>query len=188
MAPGELSLGELEARIWAELRQASGQKDHGWRHLSLATRDGDGAQVRTVVLREVDIAARQLRFFSDARAPKVAQIVAHPHGTLMGWSASLGWQLRLSVSLSVETEGPAVVSRWARLQSKPAAQDYLSPLPPGSVLGPTPAPKPPPVEREPRAHFALVTAAVGDVDWLALHPNGHRRARFGAHGAAWLQP
>jgi hypothetical protein len=186
MAPDELSLSELEARIRAELQRATAQKDHEWRNLSLATRDGEGAQVRTVILREVDIAARQLRFFSDARSPKVAQIAAHPQGTVMCWSTRLGWQLRLSVGLSVETDGLAVSSRWAHLKLKPAAQDYMSPLPPGSALeDPLPAVVP---ERASRHHFAVLTAQVGDIDWLVLHASGQRRARFGKLGASWLQP
>jgi hypothetical protein len=188
MAPSDLSLSELEARIWAELRRAAGDRDHGWRQPCLATRDGDDVRARTVILREVDIAARQLMFFSDARSAKVAQIAAHPRGTLMCWSALLGWQLRLSVTLSVQADGLAVSSRWARLKLKPAAQDYMSPLPPGSALDAATATTPAPIVRESRHHFAVLTAAVGDIDWLALHPDGHLRAGFGADGAVWLQP
>ena len=30
--------------------------------------------------------------------------------------------------------------------------------------------------------------AVQSIDWLELHPDGHRRARLGAQERAWLQP
>ncbi len=186
MAPADLRLSELEARIWAELQRAAGQKDHGWRTLCLATFDGYAAQARTVILREVDVAARQLMFFCDARSAKVAQIATHPRGSVMCWSAHLSWQLRLAVTLSVQTDGLAVSSRWARLKLKPAARDYMSPLPPGKALDTANAASS--IERESRHHFAVLTAAVGDIDWLTLHPDGHLRARFGAEGAAWLQP
>jgi hypothetical protein len=68
------------------------------------------------------------------------------------------------------------------MRMTPAAQDYLSPLPPGSPVA-HPAP-----ERGTREYFAVVTARVHTVDWLELHAQGHRRARFDEHGARWLVP
>ena len=64
----------------------------------------------------------------------MAQIASHPIGTLVLWSATLSWQLRLRVSLSLETSGLELSSRWARLKMTPGAQDYLSPLPPGTRI------------------------------------------------------
>ena len=75
---------------------------------------------------------QHVRFFADARSPKVRQLQAYPQGVLVLWSAELGWQLRLSVHIDVETEGLGVSSRWARLKLSPAANDYLSPLAPGA--------------------------------------------------------
>jgi hypothetical protein len=34
----------------------------------------------------------------------------------------------------------------------------------------------------------MVNAQVEALDWLELHPDGHRRARFDATGSRWLQP
>jgi hypothetical protein len=177
------SLAQVEAQVWQELQRAAQQREHAWRTLVLATVHEGEAQARTVLLREVDAAARALLFFTDARSAKVAQIAAQPVGTLLCWSAPLGWQLRLRVQLQVQDSGLQVSSRWARLKLTPAAQDYLSPLPPGSPLGGHGAP-----ERATRNHFAVVTAQVLSMDWLELHADGHRRAHFGADGAAWLQP
>lgn len=177
------SLALVETGLWHELQQAAAQPGHEWRTLVLATLDGQTAQARSVVLREVHAAARELLFFTDARSAKVAQMRAHPQGTLLCWSSRIGWQLRLSVALEVQTSGLKVSSRWARLKLTPAAQDYLSPLPPGSPLATRHEP-----ERASREHFAVVTARVQSVDWLELHADGHRRARFGVDGAHWLQP
>ena len=176
------SLADIEAAVWRELAQALRDKQHGWRVAVLATVDGQGADARSVVLRDLDAAARTLLMYTDARSPKAAQLATHPHGTLVLWSAALGWQLRLRVALSLETSGLRVSSRWARLKLTPAAQDYLSPLPPGTAIGSlTP-------ERQSREHFAVLAAQVQSVDWLELHPDGHRRALFSAAGAVWLTP
>ena len=82
----------------------------------------------------------------------------------------------------METSGLAVSSRWARLKMSPGAQDYLSPLPPGSPVD-TPLP-----ERGSREYFGVVTAHIDRVDWLELHADGHRRAAFDTTGARWLVP
>lgn len=176
------ALDAIERACWHELQAAATTRGHAWRTMALATTDGQVAHARTVVLRDVDAQARQVIVYTDARSAKVAQVTSHPHGTLLAWSAEFGWQLRLAVRLAVETDGLAVSSRWTRLKLTPAAQDYLSPLPPGSVL---PANVPPRTGRE---HFALLVAEVLAVDWLELHAEGHRRAAFDAHGARWLQP
>ena len=168
---------------WQELAAATKTRGHAFRLLGLATINGDAAELRTVVLREVHVEAQQLLFFTDARSPKVAQITSHPNATLMTWSGQLGWQLRLRVALTVETSGLAVSSRWAKLKLTPAAQDYLSPLPPGAPMAPYQP------ERASRAHFAVVTAQVQEIDWLELHADGHRRALFDAAGLGqWLAP
>ena len=43
-------------------------------------------------------------------------------------------------------------------------------------------------ERGSREHFAVVRAEVTAIDWLELHADGHRRARFDNDGATWLTP
>ena len=176
------SLALIEASLWQELQQAAQHTGHEWRTMALGTVAGEEAQVRTVVLREADAAARELIFFTDARSPKVAQMQSRPVGTLLCWSSRISWQLRLRVALEVQTTGLKVSSRWARLRMTPAAHDYLSPLAPGSPLGE------PVVTRAGRGHFAVVSARVLSADWLELHAEGHRRAVFDEQGARWVTP
>jgi len=178
------SLAHIESRVWQELALCAGNRAHEWRVCTLATLDANGeADARSVVIREVDLDRRELVFFTDARSPKVMQFAANPRGTLVMWSADLGWQLRLKVALRVETAGLAVSSRWARLKMKPAAFDYLSPLPPGTPL------EHPVPERGSRGHFAVVSMQVLSIDWLGLRAEGQRRAEFAPpEPARWLQP
>ena len=183
LPPMPADLAEIRTRIWAELARAAAERGRPWRTLVLATAGGEaGCDARTIVLREVEAESRELVFFTDARSPKVGQVGHHPQAVVVAWSPELGWQVRMTVRLEVETSGLAVSSRWARLKMTPAAQDYLSPLPPGSPLA-HPAP-----ERGSREHFAVVTARVERIDWLDLATAGHRRAIFDAAGARWVQP
>ena len=175
-------LDEIQAAVWAELAAAPHDKAHPWRVGVLATVADDTADARSVVLRDLDPPGRSLLIYADSCSPKAAQMAAHPRGTLVLWSPTLGWQLRLRVALSMQTSGLEVSSRWARMKMNPGAQDYLSPLPPGTrVEHPHP-------ERGSRGHFGVISAAINSIDWLELHADGHRRAHFDADGAHWVAP
>ena len=177
------TLALIHQACWQALSQAASQREHAFRVMGLATVNGASADLRVVMLREVDADQQKLIFFTDARSPKVAQMRAHPAGTLVVWSPALGWQLRLRVTLSIETDGLAVSSRWARLKMSPAAQDYLSPLAPGAPL------QQPQPDRATRGQFAVVSAQVLCIDWLELHPDGQRRAQFDVTGKGqWVTP
>jgi hypothetical protein len=177
------TLYAIEAELWRELLAAPRDKQHPWRAPVLATTDGEVGDARTVILRDVDQAQATLLVYTDARAGKVAQIAAHPHGTLVLWSPKLGWQLRVRVHLSVVTDGLELSSRWAQLKLTPAANEYLSSQAPGDALDVAIG------SRGERAYFALLEARVLSIDWLELHAQGHRRARFGKDAtSAWLQP
>jgi hypothetical protein len=150
-----------------------------------ASADGVQPEARSVVLRDCDRDARRLLVYTDARSAKAHQAERRPQGVLVLWSAALGWQLRLNVTLVLHTGGLQVSSRWAQLQLTPAAQDYMAPLPPGTPLADPAAITP---ERDSRGHFAVLECQVQSTDWLELHREGHRRARFGADGARWIAP
>jgi hypothetical protein len=180
-------LQAIEAALWQELLRASQDREHEWRVGVLATADGDLPDARSVVLREVDVARRNLLIFTDARSPKVRQIEQQAAGVLVLWSKALSWQLRLKLRLSVCVDGLAVSSRWASLKLTPSAQDYLSPLPPGSTLDPQQAMPSPP--RQSRGHFAVLAAEVVGIDWLELGCSGQRRAVFDRAGQGrWVAP
>ncbi len=186
MAARLTSLSAIEAEVWAELARAPADKTHPWRTPVLATVAGEMADARIVLLRGVDAEQRQLLTYSDDRAAKVGQLQATPRGTLVMWSPRLGWQLRCRVRLTLAPSGLATSSHWARIKLSPAAQDYLSPLPPGTPL---PPPSEPTRTTAPgRECFGVVVAEVSEIDWLELHPDGHRRARLCGAGSQWLQP
>ena len=188
-------LDEIETSIWSELERCvaarpraepdepvADEPPHEWRVAVLATVDDGQADARSLVLREVDAAERRLVFYTDARSPKVRQIEQSPQGTLIFYSRKLGQQLRMQVRLNVETTGLAVSSRWARLQTSAGARDYQSVAAPGRPLDA------PLSELGVRGHFAMIEAMAETVDWLELHPRGHRRAVLGGRSSHWVQP
>jgi hypothetical protein len=176
------SLAAIERACWDELARAMREQGHAWRVMTLATVDAGRADARAVVVREVDPTARTLRFYTDARSPKVQQLRARPDGVLLAWSPALGWQLRMPVRLALEPDADVLAAHWAGVESIGATNDYRAAQPPGTPVAHH-AP-----ERGDRAHFALVRAEVMALDWLELHPLWHRRARFEGGASSWLTP
>jgi hypothetical protein len=174
---------DLPAAVWRALGAACTDRQHGWRTPVLATVNAHGEpQARTVVLRAADSAAHILRFFTDSRSPKVVELGAQPAAQLVFWSSALQWQLRVRARVTVLTEGPDVQAAWQRISTSAAAGDYLSALAPGSALEPDLP------SRADSPQFAILDARVEAMDWLALSPAGHRRARLVPGGPVqWLQ-
>lgn len=183
---------ELPGRVWQELQRATVDRHHEWRTPVLASVDADGLpQARTVVLRRADADTRALTCFTDGRSPKCAELRARPDALLVFWSQRMGWQLRVRAQATVHTGGPAVQAAWERVRQSVAAADYLMARAPGAPLdeiGTDPASE--------AHHLAIVQLQVGAIDWLELHRDGHRRARWDgsaapaspAGGWTWLTP
>jgi len=184
----------IQARIWQELERASRDRHHAWRTPVLASIDlAQQPSARTVVLREVNLQEKCFEIYSDRRSPKIAELKQHPGALLHFWSKRLQWQLRVAVKVHVLESGPDVESRWDRLKLTAAARDYLSPYPPGSLMEkpsePSGAKGIKRIQDHEIAHnFCVIRAGFIEMDWLELHAEGHRRARFSVDEWQWLLP
>lgn len=179
-----LTPNEIQQRIWIELGRATQDRHHAWRTPVLATIGAEATpDARTIVLREVDSSLFNLRFYTDSRSKKVADISTQPRALLVFWSKRLSWQLRVQVSFTIHTTGQVVDSAWSRVNQSAAAADYLSALAPGTPLS-LPVPELSPNKH----HLAVMSAVVQEIDWLELAKGGHRRARFSSKTWEWLVP
>ena len=175
---------DIRHRIWMELGRATQDRHHAWRTPVIATAGEDGLpDARTVVLREADANTAVLRFYTDGRSEKVAQLSYRPDAMLVFWSKRLNWQLRVRVAITVHAAGPQVESVWARVSQSAAAGDYLSPCAPGAPLSATV-----PAAAQQQHHLVVLSAEVHEIDWLELARGGHRRARLRANTWEWLTP
>ena len=177
-----------------ELRRAAQDRHHAWRTPVIATVDSNGMpNARTVVLRAVDASRAQLHFYTDARSPKVIEIIRQPCALLVFWSKRLNWQLRVRVGMAIRTDGPDVEAVWERVSQSASAGDYLSSLAPGDSLasldeGSGPAADTSMMAEASGHQLAIITAQVTEIDWLELARGGHRRARIGAESWDWVAP
>lgn len=179
-----MDLARLPQVIWKELAIAKDERQHPWRTPVLASIDNDGfPQARTVVLRKVDDKAQTLQFFTDARSPKVKQLLTSPQIQLVFWSQTLNWQVRISATAEIATEGLEVDAAWELVEKSPARKDYLSDLAPGDALALKKKQTP-----GNNHHLAVITAKVSRIDWLSLSSEGHQRAEISLQKLHWLTP
>ncbi len=162
-------------------------------HTPVLATNGDGApRVRTVVLRGCDRDARRLRFHTDRRSHKVAEIETDPAGAVLVYDPGRKIQLRLDCQLAIHLDDGLARDAWAATRDF-SRVCYKVIRAPGETVG------------DPREvlfsaehsndgadHFAVISAVVSRIEWLYLAAQGHRRAEFvwldGGWQGRWLIP
>ncbi len=164
---------------------------------TVSTLDLNGApQSRILVLRQANKVQRQLRFNTDKRSPKVAEITADNRMSVLLYDAEAKVQLRLSGCAHIVTDGQHVDEIW-HAADRFARRCYMANAAPSSIADAPTSGLPQSVEgRKPeeaelipaRANFALLQFEVQMIDWLYLATQGHRRAvyRFDKTAQSWL--
>jgi pyridoxamine 5'-phosphate oxidase len=158
---------------------------------AVATTGIDGQpQVRTVVLRGVDKPNRTLRFHSDARSGKFAELTADPRIAVLGYDAGHKIQLRVTGRATLHTGDNTAAAAWAKSQAM-SRMCYRQAEAPGTALAVS-APAGPLLD-DGSEHFVVVSVAIHAIEWLYLAHAGHRRARFvwtdgELTAATWLAP
>ncbi len=197
----DLSLSLQEA--WKLLAEGASDRHSPLHTPVVATVTGDGkASQRIMVLRAIDQGHRRMRFHTDFRGSKVAEIRHGGTVSVLGYHPEAKVQLRLSGTATVQSAGPEADAAWQKA-SLYGQRCYLADPAPGS---PVDAPtsgldraiqgvKPTPEQVRPaRANFAILLVEVQTIEWLYLAHQGHRRALFNWDEAAsrwdgsWLVP
>jgi pyridoxamine 5'-phosphate oxidase len=183
-------LPAIAADLWARLVRGKADRKSPWHTPVVGTADGE---MRIMVLRHVEAAAGALRFHTDARSPKVAQIGAGERVHILFYDPGAKLQLRCSGMGVIATDGPLADAAWA---ASPATSRrcYLAPIAPSSPAGVPTTGLPSDYEsRVPtlaeseagRGNFAALTVTLDRIDWLYLAHDGHRRALFDRSGDQW---
>ena len=180
--PSEPVLADVLAEAWGRLGGAVRDRRSALHSPTLVTSGLDGApRSRTVVLRGVDSGRRELRFHTDTRSPKVAELARDGRASLHVYDAALRYQIRLEGRAAVEVDNPAVEAAWAETQPMSRLTYRIEPGPGAplraarayddgadSVDG----------DRAGRRNFAVVVFTAESIETLSLAHDGHVRARF----------
>ena len=155
---------------------------------SLATVDEAGRpDIRTLVLRGFEPVKMTLRFHTDRRAAKVAQLAGRPEVAVHFYDAARKLQLRCAGRAVVPPEPDGRTdAAWEATQSF-SRECYRVEPPPGSRLAAGGGYAWPDRTDEGRKNFAVLLVELHRVEALYLAHQGHRRATFGAE-RTWLVP
>lgn len=158
---------------------------------TLATIGADGApELRTLVLRGFDPAARTLRLHTDARSGKVAELARDPRCALHFYDPTAKLQLRIAGHAAVHGKDTIADAAWTASRDFSRMCYAISPAPGTKVDAPPAAPRDAEAGRD---VFRVILLRFDRLEWLELAAGGHRRARFtwgkdDAPDACWLVP
>lgn len=178
----DLEATRLEA--WKLLTRGVADRRSAFHTPAIATTGLDGApRVRTVVLRAADPTQRLLRFHTDARSGKIAELARDPRVGVHVYDARHKIQVRLEGRARIHpAASPRAQEAWdsSRPQSRACYAQVASPA----------APLAAPHEGDARTgdgaeNFTAVEVDIHALEWLYLFHAGHRRARFTWSGEAW---
>ena len=182
----EPDLPAILAHAWSLLVRGGADRKSPLHTPAVCSIDAQGLpSARVMVLRKADPAAATLRFHTDARSPKVAELHGKPVAVL-AYHPGENIQLRLTGHARVLSDDPAVDAIWDQ-STLFARRCYLAQQAPGTPL-PGPASglpawiegQQPTAEQiaPARPNFATLFIDVTAIDWLHLANSGHRRAMF----------
>lgn len=162
-------------------------------HTPVLATMGDGQpQVRTVVLRDCDRGARRLRFHTDQRSHKVAEIEADPVGAVHVYDPKQKIQLRIDCRLSIHIDDDLAREAWATTREFSRICYQVMQAPGAMVSDPSGVPFSRDESNDGADNFAVISALVTRIEWLYLAAHGHRRAEYiwqdGDWQGRWLVP
>jgi hypothetical protein len=187
-----MTLDEVRSEVFRRLVHGAGNRRSPFRTPALATLGAESRpEVRTVVLRSFDPAARTLVVHSDVRAAKIEQIRVEPRVEFHVWDARTQVQVRIWARASLRL-GEAAREDWARLHPGTRATYAVAPTPGTPLDDPAEADAQRLDGSAAFLNFAVIEAVMDGLDWLLLARGGNRRAQFtwlgGMETASWLVP
>jgi len=155
-------------------------------HPVVSTVDAHGQpQQRVMILRAADWENSELRFHTDARSMKVAEVAANARSSLLIYDEPRKIQLRLQGTARIGGKDETDTA-WHD-STLFARRCYLADPAPGSASAEPASGLAPDMEgampdeddvAPARENFAILLIAVDSIEWLYLANTGHRRARF----------
>ncbi|MGB5077437.1 MAG: pyridoxamine 5'-phosphate oxidase family protein, partial [Sphingorhabdus sp.] len=155
-------------------------------HPVVASVDTDGnPSQRIMILRDFNWEDRQMRFNTDRRSTKVAQLENLGNTSILIYDEAAKLQIRLAGTARVDSQQEAEAA-W-RDSTPFARRCYMSEAAPGDITdnpssglpGWIESKKPSEEQLAPaRANFAVVIVSIYRIEWLYLANSGHRRAQW----------
>lgn len=191
----------VETICWQMLSEAARDRRHPMHTVVVGTVAGALAQLRTVVLRRVDVDTRKLYFHTDIRSAKIEQIRSNGLLSWLAYDPGRRSQIRLSGPTILHHRNELARSHWASTQHH-SRRCYLLADGPGRPLSPDASPMDERLSsfaysaEESEAgfgQFVVVETTVDSMEWYYTFNKGNRRAIFSyldgqLKDSSWLTP
>ena len=174
-SPREIFQEELQ-----DLHSAVKDAAHDYHLFTIATSSDDIPEIRTVVLRNVDLDNYEISFHTDVRSPKYNQLVKNSSVSALFYSVNKRTQIRIKGKAQASNNKKLLSSLWNKL-SKDSKECYRGKISPGGII---PDAKTlndiindPDVDNDNKGfeNFSRVTIDVSSFEILRLHHLGHKR-------------
>lgn len=169
-------LHEIEKDIWAMLLRSKSDKKHPYRYPVLSTFSEQFPEARTVVLRQVNPKEKSIEIYTDARTPKIQQLVSKPKSSFTFYHPKSKIQLRCNAIIDIHINDAYSKHIWNTIDLA-ARNDYLSVKPPSSYLLAEESSSQS-LDLKDSSFFCILKAKVVSIDYLKLSREGHQRALF----------
>lgn len=164
-----------------DLEQALQTRGDAWRIASLATLSNNRPELRSVILRTLDIDKHLLTIYTDRRSEKVNQLIKNPECALLCWCPIRQQQLRLSCIATIKFEQNNV---WLTLSAN-QRKDYATIIAPGRPLQNVNADMELGFSAQ---NFCVIECNINHIEWLRINSDGHLRARVSPEESQWICP
>lgn len=197
----DLTLQDIEKDCWLRILNGSLKGKDAFHTPTIANVKDGIANIRTVVLRQVNTKAKTLSLHTDIRSGKLNAVQENNNLSWHFYDASSRFQIRLGGQASLHHNDALADEAWQKCSSN-SRKTYLTQLAPStkseiptSGLLPVHEQNNIPIETTEvgRQNFGIITCKANWMEWLWLNHAGHRRAAFEympneTFEASWLIP
>ena len=197
----DYDLPAIENDGWLQLLNGSLKYKHPFHNPVVGNKGLSGISLRTVVLRKVDVAKKQLSFHTDIRSGKWKELNIDNELSWLFYSATDRLQIRVQGKAILHSTDEIANKAWAtstmssrKVYCGNEGPSTVSAMP-SSGLSSYLDNNDPSIEESEigRKNFGIITTQVHCMEWLWLNSKGHRRARFvydsnNDFKATWLIP
>ena len=192
-----IDLNACLEHAWSTLEQAVHNRRSPMHTPSVATLGVDNSpRSRTVVLRHVDRVGKAIRFHTDIRSSKFAELKRDPRISVLFYDAEQKLQIRVEGQASLHISDQLADDAWVTTQAMSRHAYVVEPAS-GSIIasgGDFLITKGRELSEMGRPNFCVVRLAIARIETLWLGSEGHRRALFvwknepDVPAAQWLVP
>lgn len=192
------NLTELEKDCWNRLVNGAIRGRDAFHTPCVGSVSNGEVSMRTMVLRKALPTERVLRFHTDIRSGKWAELAFNQSISALFYDASARIQLRVKGKAKLHFDDDITSEAWQKTALS-SRRCYLTPYPPSSFSDIPTSGLSENIEQEKftleesevgQEHFGIVAIQVESIDWLWLNHAGHRRAFFNYISGAyhWMVP